>query len=164
MKLQSGDIFEFSINDRSTCYGQIISTFKKDTIAIIVFEGLYKSRPDIEELLEDNILLFGNTFDAKFYHKNWIVIANEKSNLNNIKLPYYKIGTDPVYIEDFFENRIRKANANEEENIYYRSYVAPIRFETALKAYYKIVEWNDAFDDLLYSNILRSINLIEELK
>lgn len=154
MKLNKGDIFEFSINDNRKSYGQIISTFKKDTISIIVFEGLYKSRPEIEELLQDKILFFGNTFDGKLYHKHWIIIENEKSNLENIKLPYYKIGTDPVYIEDFFEKKLRKASTQEEEILSYRSYVAPVRFESAVKAYYKLIEWDEVFDELLYSNIL----------
>lgn len=162
MKLNIGDIFEFSINENTKSYGQIVSTFKKDTISIIIFEGLYKSRPKIQELLEDNILLFGNTFDAKLYHKHWVVIENEKSNLEGIKLPYYKIGTEPVYIEDFFQNRIRKASSIEDNKLYYRSYVAPIRFESALKAYYKVLVWDDSYEELLYSNLINSIDLVEK--
>lgn len=156
MNLKVGDIFEFSINEKSKSYGQIVSLFKKDALTIIVFEGQYRSRPDIEELLNDNILLFGNTFDAKFYHKHWIVIGNETSNLTSIKFPYYKIGSEPVYIEDFLENKLRKASANEQNILNYRSYIAPVRFETALKAYYKIVEWREEFDELMYSNVAKS--------
>lgn len=159
MKLKVGDIFEFSINEKSKSYGQIVSLFKKDALTIIVFEGQYRSRPDIEELLNDNILLFGNTFDAKFYHKHWIVIGNETSNLTSIKFPYYKIGSEPVYIEDFLENKLRKASANEQNILNYRSYIAPVRFETALKAYYKIVEWREDFDELMYSNVIKSTEI-----
>ena len=130
-------------------------------MTIIVFEGLYKSRPSVDELLKDNILLFGNTFDAKFYHKHWIVITNEQSNLKKIKLPYYKIGTNPVYIEDFFEKRIREIKSKEEELLYYRQYVAPVRFELALKAYYKKLEWKDIYNELLYLNFTKSIYIVE---
>jgi len=156
MKLKAGDIFEFSINENSKSYGQIVSVFKKDTLSIIIFEGQYRSRPDIEELLQDNILLFGNTFDAKLHHNHWIVIGNETSNLSSVKLPYYKIGTGPIYVEDFFENKLRKTKDNEESILTYRSYVAPVRFETALKAFYKVVEWREEFEELLYSNVKKS--------
>lgn len=161
MKLKEGDIFEFSISENSKCYGQIVNFYKKDAFSIVIFEGSYRSRPEIEELLKDNILLFGNTFDAKFYHKHWIVIDNVKSNLDKIKLPYYKIGTEPVYIQDFFDNKIRKANSEEEQILFYKSYNAPVGFELAMKAYYKIIEWNDAYDEMLYSNVIKSIDLIE---
>lgn len=159
MKLKVGDIFEFSINENSKSYGQIVSVFKKDALSIIVFEGQYRSRPDIEELLQDNILLFGNTFDAKFHHNHWMIIGNETSNLSSIKLPYYKIGTEPIYIEDFFEKKLREAKGNEESILNYRSYIAPVRFETALKAFYKVVEWREEFDELLYSNVLKSAEI-----
>lgn len=162
MKFKKGDIFEFAINENNKSYGQIINLFKKDAITIVIFEGQYKSRPDLEELLEDNILFFGNTFDAKLYHKYWVIVANETSNIDNIKLPYYKIDVDPVYIEDFYEKRIRQATAYEEEQLYYKAYIAPVRFETALKAYYKQIEWNnECFDKILYSSLLRSVEIVE---
>lgn len=163
MKLKEGDIFEFSISDSSKCYGQIVSTFKKDSYAIIVFEGLYRSKPDKQEILNDKILFFGNTFDAKFYHKDWEVIDSEISNLKNVKLPYYKIGTDPVYIENFFEKRIRKATVDEEDILNYRSYIAPVRFESAMKAHYTLLEWNDVYNEMLYTNVLKSIDLVENV-
>lgn len=155
MKLREGDIFEFAFSENRLCYGQIVSTFKKGVQTIIIFEGLYKSRPDINEILEDKILLFGNTFDAKFYHKQWVIIANEKSNLKDIKLPYYKLGTDPVYIIDFFENELRKAKESEENSLEYKSYVAPVAFELAIKAYYKKIDWDESYNKLLYSDILK---------
>jgi len=160
MKLKNGDIFEVNFNEDRLCYGQIISTHKKDAFTIVFFEGLYKSRPSIEEILSDNILFFGNTFDAKFHHKHWVVIHNDKSNLDKIKLPLYKLGTNPIYIEDFFENRLRKIKGDEEKRLYYRSYVAPVRFELAMKAYYKIIEWDSVYDELLYSNIISKSNSV----
>lgn len=162
MKLQVGDIFEFTFNENRLCYGQIVNILKKNTITITIFEGLYKSRPDTTELMQDNILFFGNTFDAKFYHKHWIIIDNNKSNLNQIKLPYYKIDTNPIYIEDFYENKIRKAIGLEEDILEYRSYIAPVAFELAIKAYYKKSEWNDAYNKLLYVNILKEILVVEQ--
>lgn len=160
MKLNNGDIFEVNFSENRLCYGQIISTHKKDAFTIVFFEGLYKSRPMIEEILADKILLFGHTFDAKFHHKHWVIIGNEKSNLDNIKLPFYKLGTSPIYIEDFLGHTLRKVKGDEEEKLYYRSYVAPVRFELAMKAFYKIIEWDVVYDELLYSNIISKSNSI----
>ncbi|MBF4518727.1 hypothetical protein IRZ71_20415 [Flavobacterium sp. ANB] len=160
MKLKNGDVFEVHFSENRLCYGQILSTHKKDAYTIVFFEGLYKSRPSVKEILADNILLFGNTFDAKFHHKHWIVFDNEKSNLDEINLPFYKLGTNPIYIEDFSGNSIRKAKADEEDKLYYRSYVAPVRFELAIKAYYKIIEWDSVYDELLYSYIISKSNSV----
>ncbi|ALM50534.1 hypothetical protein AMR72_17575 [Flavobacterium psychrophilum] len=161
MEYKKGDIFEFSINQSTKSYGQIIDTAKKSTITIIVFEGLYSSRPEIKELLNDNILFFGNTFDGKLFNKHWIVFDNFIDNIKNVKLPYYKIGLEDLYVEDFFENKLRKINKNEEDVLLYKSYIAPVRFELALKAYYKILTWDNDYDKLLYSNVLKSNEIIE---
>ncbi len=75
-------------------------------------------------------------------------------------MPFYKLGTNPIYIEDFLGNSIRKAKADEEDKLYYRSYVAPVRFELAIKAYYKIIEWDSVYDELLYSNIISKSNSV----
>lgn len=161
MKLKEGDIFEIKIAEDVFVYGQIVSTFKKNTLSIVCYNGTYSRRPEVKNIINKDILLFGNTFDAKFYHGDWTVFSNEKSNLTKIKMPYYKIGTESIYVEDFFENRIRKANKEDLNRLGYRNYVAPIRFESALKAYYKYIDWKDTYDELLYSNIVNINKLIE---
>lgn len=161
MRLKEGDLFEIKIAECVLVYGQIVSTFKKNAISIICFAGTYDRRPEVEEIINKEILLFGNTFDAKFYHGDWVVFANEKSKLIEVKMPYYKIGTDSIYVEDFFENRIRRASKEDLNLLRYRNYIAPIRFESALKAYYKYIDWADVYDELLYSKILITNKLIE---
>jgi hypothetical protein len=162
MKLNVGDIFEFSINDNNSSYGQIIEIPNEESITIVVFEDQYKQRPLLDEIVDDEILLMGNTFDAKLYHGHWVIIGNYTSNLDSIKLPYYKIGTKPVYIEDFKGNKLRKAKKEEVEKLIYRPYVAPVRFELALKAHCKVVEWKEIYDDLLYSRAVSASEMIEK--
>ncbi len=161
MKLKVGDIFEIKINDNNTAYGQIVNIPNKESITIIVFKSLYLKRPTIDIILRDNILLLGNTFDAKLYHKHWVVIDNDQSTLSELEFPYYKIGTKPVFIENFEGSRIREASKKEEESLVYRPYVAPVRFELALKAYYKSLEWKDDYDNLLYSKVIDSVIAVE---
>lgn len=162
MKLKEGDLFEIRIAENVFVYGQIVSIFKKKAISIVCFTGTYDRRPAVEEIINKEVLLFGNTFDAKLYHGDWVIFSNEKSNLTSIKMPYYKIGTDLIYVEDFFENKIRRASKDEINKLRYRNYVAPIRFESALKAYYKYIDWVDIYDELLYSNMLITRSLIED--
>jgi len=161
MKIQVGDIFEFQVNENSKSYGQIVDVPNKDSLVIIIFEGQYRYRPDLVELLKDNVLFFGISLDAKFYHKHWIIIGNNTSNISDIKFPYYKIGVDTVYIENFEGNRLRKASIAEELALQYRTVIAPVRFELALKAYYKQIEWKDKYNHMLYSEMVKGIQLVE---
>ncbi len=151
MKLLIGDIFEFRVNENNLAFGQIVNFPNNESLAIVIFKGLYLRRPLKKELIEDEILFFGITFDAKLYHKHWQIIGNDPTNLNDFELPFYKIGTGKVFVEDFYGNRIRKASKEEEEILIHKSYVAPVRFELALKAYYKSLEWKDEYNELLYS-------------
>ena len=117
MKLNIGDIFEFSINDTNLSYGQIIEIPNKKSITIVVFEGQYLQRPLLEEIVNDKVLLIGNTFDAKLHHGHWSIIGNYQENLDAMALPYYKIGTEPVYVEDFKGNKVRRATKEEEHAV-----------------------------------------------
>ncbi len=161
MKINEGDIFEFSINDNTTCYGQIIKIPNKESLVVVIFEGLYNSRPLLDEIVKDDILLFGSTFDARIYNGNWKVIGNTKNNLEGIHLPFYKIGIDPAYLESFDGMRIRELCPSEEGKFSYRKYVAPVRFELALKAHYKQTEWNEKYDSLLYKNVIEVIKSLD---
>lgn len=158
MKLKKGDIFNIKISSTNFAMGQIIN-LSKDGLTIIVFEGLYPSSiiPNFTELVNENILLFANTFDAKFYHKHWEIIGNYILNLNDIKLPVYKLGTDEdLRYEDFFMKPISDKTLflNCKEKIGYRNFVAPVRIENAIKAYYKLIDWNDDYEKLLYENLI----------
>ncbi|MFN4086536.1 MAG: Imm26 family immunity protein [Spirosomataceae bacterium] len=164
MKLKVGDIFKVPINEKGVSLGQIISIPDKKSLSVIIFKELFEVKPieNLANVVKDcTPLLFGNTFDAKFYHKHWDVIGNDKTNLSNIKLPYYKIGDSPSYIEDFKGTKIRKCSSIENEKLIYRKYIAPVRLENAIKAYHNIIEWNDElFNALLYSYTLMSCELV----
>lgn len=165
MKLKEGDIFSISVQEKGFGLGQIIKIPNKESISVAIFKEVFedvKSKALGEIIKECTPLLFGNTFDAKFYHKHWIIVGNDKSNLLNIHLPYYKIGSSPVYIEDFNEKKVRKASKEEIELLMFRKYVAPVRLENALLAYYGLGDWkDDLFNPLLYSYNLESKRLVE---
>lgn len=161
MKLNVGDVFEININENNTAYGQIVNIPNKESLTLIVFKSLYTRRPSIHDIVKDKILLLGNTFDAKFYHKHWAVIGNEQASISDLRLPYYKIGLNPVFIEDFNGKRVREASTKEQELLIYRPFVAPVRFELVIKAYYKSLEWKNDYDSLLYSTVIDSVIAVE---
>ena len=163
MKLIVGDIFSIKIKDIGFGLGQIIRIPNKESFSVVIFEKIYNTLDDLDlnKEVACKPLLFGNTFDAKFYHKHWRVIDNIKTDLNDIQLPYYKIGSFIYFVENFDEKKIKKASSTEKEILMYRKYVAPVRLEKALMAYHNHIEWNDdLYSALLYTYVLKSNEVV----
>lgn len=164
MKLKEGDIFSIKVGEKGICLGQIVKIPNKESLSVVLYEELIDDVEEekLSEILENcTPLLFGNTFDAKFYHKHWQVIGNDKSKSDTLKLPYYKIGSFPIYVEDFDEKRVKIASREEKKRLVFRKYVAPVRLENALLAHHGLKEWeDDLFNPLLYSYNIESNNLI----
>jgi hypothetical protein len=164
MKLKPGDIFTIPISEEKSGFGQIIFIPNKNNFIIEVFEKVYTGHewPSLKEIINDKILFFGYTMDALLYHKYWKIIGNDSSNLKKIKLPFYKLGTAPDYkLVDYRGKVIGKINGDKFEKLSYQEIIAPIRYENALKAYYGLEEWRKDYDELLYQNVLTSIEVVE---
>ena len=158
IKLQKGDIFKISIISGDYVVGQIIYK-DKNSLTVVIFEKIYKENEPFSANEINNItpVLFANTFDAKLYHGNWVIVGNSLENLPDIKLPIYKLGTDDqVRVEDFYGKTIMMTSDISKlvHGIPYRNFVAPIRVENAIKGYLKLIPWNKDYDDLLYKNIV----------
>lgn len=165
MKLKVGDIFTIPISDEKTGFGQIIIIPSKSNFIIVVFEKVYTGRdwPNVKEIIEDKILFLGYTMDAKLYHNHWQIIGNETSNLDRIKLPYYKLGTPPdCKLVDYKGKVIGKIGKDKFQKLEYKTVLAPIEYELALKAYYKLGEWEEEFSQFIYDKTLESIKIVEE--
>lgn len=164
MKLKVGDIFTIPVSEEETGFGQVINIPNKSNFIIVVFEKIYIGRdwPSLNEIVNGQILFFGYTMDAKLYHKHWKIIGNDSSNLGRIKLPYYKLGTPPdCKLVDYKGNIIRKIGNDVFEKLEYQEIIAPVRYENALKAYYKLAEWREDYDKLLFDRTLESITIVE---
>jgi len=160
MKLRIGDIFTIPVTEEGTGFGQIVNIPNRNNFIICVFEKIYSGRewPSMSEIANDKILLLGYTMDAKIYRNDWKIIGNETSTLPNINLPFFKLGTPPDYnLVDFKGMFLRKINKELFNKLDYLTVVAPIRYENALKAYHQLTEWRKDFDNLLYSNIPKSV-------
>jgi Immunity protein 26 len=165
MKLKVGDIFTIPVSDEKTGFGQIINIPNKNNFIIAVFEKVYtgKEWPGLDEIITDRILFLGYTMDAKLYHEHWKIIGNDSSNVSKVKLPYFKLGTPPdMQIINYKGDRLRKASKDEFNSIDYKTVLAPVEYEIALKAHHKLEEWEEGFNELLYEKALESIKIVEK--
>jgi hypothetical protein len=156
MKLNKGDIFTIELNDAEVGFGQIIALPTKSTLIIALFDlklpkaGNY----DIEIVAASEVLFLGYSLDAKLYHKNWVIIGNLEPR-SDILLPYCKLGTPPgaIYITDFKGKRLRECTVEEFNLLSYQTVIAPVRYENALKAFYRFREWiDDDYNKILYKH------------
>ncbi|ANH81957.1 hypothetical protein A8C56_14150 [Niabella ginsenosidivorans] len=164
MKLRIGDIFTIPVSEEKTGFGQIVKIPNKNNFIIIVYENIYSGRdwPSLEEVVKDKILFLGYTMDALLYHKFWKIIGNVFPDLSKIKFPYYKLGTFPnAMIVNYKGEKVKTISKLEFDKLQYETVVAPVRYENALKAYYKLSEWREDYDNLLYSKTLESIQVVE---
>lgn len=114
-------------------------------------------QPNLDAVTHSEILLAGNTFDAKIWHGHWPVVGNRLPDMRNIALPNYKEGLPgQCFAESLDLTRRRPATAEEEKILPFRSYVAPVRFEKARKALAGVGEWSPDYDELKYEHARRS--------
>ncbi len=156
VKVQVGDVFQIPIDDSRWGYGQVVLQPEKNVLFICVFAATTESdqAPDLEQVVRSDILLAGNTFDAKFNHGHWPIVGNLISNLVKIPLPNYKSGKEETTIvETLDRSRRRSATKEEEQFLSFRTYTAPVGFELALKAIAGVGRWLLGYDDLKYDKL-----------
>jgi hypothetical protein len=164
MKLKIGDVFTIKLNNEEAGFGQVISFPNKSSllISILKHKEIIASSYSLESILTSEILFLGYSLDAKLYHKHWEIIGN--MSIGNVVLPYNKLGTPPdeIYITDYKGKIIRECTIEEFNNLDYRTVIAPIRYENALKAYYGLLPWIDEdYNKLFYKNTLKAKEVVE---
>ena len=89
-----GDIFQIPIDDARVGYGQVVVQPEKNVLFVCVFSATTRSgeQPELDAVVRSEILLAGNTFDAKIWHGHWPVVGNVPPNMRAIALPNYKEG------------------------------------------------------------------------
>ena len=98
-------------------------------------------------------------FDAKIWHAHWPVVANVQELPPAIPYPVYKLETPTGTIVQSFDRSTEKVATEEEiERLPYRTYIAPIRLEKAVKARHGVGDWDDSYDELLAEYLLRASN------
>jgi len=163
LKVTVGDVFQIPIDDNRVGYGQVVLRPEKPVLFICVFAATTRpdQLPNIDEIIGSDILLAGNTFDAKFNHGHWTIVGNRTSNLTTIALPNYKSGMgDTAIVEAIDRSRRRPASKEEEHSLPFRTYTAPMNFELALKAIAGVGEWLREYDDLKYDDLKASSEIV----
>lgn len=168
--LREGDIFTIPINDGVLGLGQILWMPKhKHEFIMVVFDKKFKDKDEIvlTEISKWELVFLGYTVDAKLYNKKWEIIDNMTSNLSNVKKPFFKLGlaTDHPRMVDFKGDVVVDPISIEHFNkLAYQTQVAPVRFENALKAYYRFETWkDDDYNLILYSNAINSVAIASEI-
>jgi hypothetical protein len=103
------------------------------------------------------IAFLANSFDSRIMSGDWIVVGNERPDQSRIPFPPYKaaMGTmDNIYIFSHDGKRQRKATSDEARKLDYRTSVAPIRLENALRALHGFAEWQRDYDQLTYRHLM----------
>jgi len=165
MKIKEGDVFTILVSENLTGFGQIVKIPSKNNFVIAVFKYLKERNkiPEIKEVVNTSPLLLGFTTDAKLYHRHWEIIGNHPSNLEGIRMPYFKLGTPPgdSYITNYKGERVRQISTEEYSKLDFKWSRSPIGFEKALKAFHNFGEWGEDYDRLLYEKTLKSIDVVE---
>jgi hypothetical protein len=163
VKITVGDVFQVPIDSERVGFGQVVALPEKNVLFICIFSAMThpNETPDLRQIVHSDILLAGNTFDAKFNHGHWRIVGNVTDNLTSIDLPVYKYGKGAeTMVEALDRSKSRRATEAEEELVPFRTYTAPIGFELALKAISGVGVWSDDFYDLKYDPLRKSSQLM----
>lgn len=160
--LKLGDVIAISISENLYGFAQIVSSYNKRSGGFLIAIFDYKSdtldKISVLDICNREIVFLGFTFDAKIYHKQWVIIGNYIDNIQYIKRPYFRLGIPPneIYLVDEDGKRLVKISEQLFSELSYKSEVAPMRYENALKAYFDLQEWKEDYNKLLYKEVLKS--------
>ncbi len=144
-----GDVFLIPVDESRFGVGQIAGNWKGELYIVIYAEIMSGEYPNPESVNTAKPLFAALSLDAKIYHGDWPIIGNVKSNLKHIPQPVFKVGQDgKMFVESRDRSISRLASDSETERLRLRTVVAPVRLETAFKAYSGVGEWNPIYDAL----------------
>ena len=152
IRVKTGDIFQIPITDTQFCFGQVVIN-NKGILRVVTFDNLYNS-DDLftkEKILNSKIILLTDTMDAKIWNGDWEIYSNASIVDNDLPRPNFKVGLDPTFITDYSGQKLRVATEQEDAFYDHKFSVAPIRVQNAMKAYFKLADWQPDFNKLTYN-------------
>lgn len=163
-KLNVGDVFTIPLNENEVGFGQCVTPHKKTSggfvIAVYPLRENKNQEINIAKVVNANPIFLGFTFDALLCDlPKWKIIGNYIDNLGSIKLPYNRLGTPPdeIYLLNVNNERIAEISEEVFNELEYKTEIAPIRYENALKAHFGLQEWKaEDYDKILYKHTLKS--------
>jgi hypothetical protein len=151
-KARVGDIFAIPLDHDHAGYGQIVFDLGQGHYYVAVFAEAHPrtGEPDTATVLAGELAFLPLTLDALLHNGRWPIVGNAPVDVARLPWPAYKEGVSPGVFDvvDYAGHRRRRATAAEAQALPYRTVVAPIRVETALRAVHGLEDWRDAYDDL----------------
>ena len=151
-KLHVGDVFRLPIDADRAGVGQVVATYLKNAYYLALFDVCMPvAELDVDEAITRPVIFMALTFDAKFAAGHWTIVGNRPVRAD-MPLPAVKemVGEpDRVDVVDHTGSRRRAATDYERDVLPYRSIVAPVRLEKALRARNNLEPWVDAYDELV---------------
>ena len=154
-----GDVFLIPAGEGNVGLGQVAARYGKDAYFLAVFDGIVaeeNAASRIRDTLAGEVLFFGLSPDAKFYVGHWQIVSNLPVRAD-LPLPAYKeavLSPDRFDVVDYSGLRRRPATTDEVSKLRFRTIVAPIRFERALRASIGLDPWLPAYQELKPHKIL----------
>jgi hypothetical protein len=147
-KAKVGNVFLIPLDEQRNGIGQIAGDWKGE-LYVVIYDKLASPEASPNEVIEAQLVFAALTLDAKLHHGDWQVIGNLQENIASIPQPWFKIAQGKeIYVEPRDRSFTRPATATEAANLRFRTVVAPVRLEAALKALHGIGEWHPRFDEL----------------
>jgi hypothetical protein len=153
-RLRVGDVFSIPLDDERVGYGQIVHRWGKSGghFYFAVFDGAHPRDEDVEldAVLSEPLAFLALSMDPLLVNGHWRVVGNRDVDPEGFPWPDYREGVSPGVFEivDYTGQRRRRATEREAEKVPFRTVVAPILVEDALKARYGLVPWDHGYDKL----------------
>jgi hypothetical protein len=160
-KAKVGDVFLIPLDGHRCGIGQIAGDWKGE-LYVVVYDKVVSPEASPVDLEQAELQFAALTLDAKLHNGDWRVIGNRQDNLGRIPQPWFKVGVDgETHIEARDRSVTRRATGVEEAKLRYRTVVAPVRIETALRALHGLGDWHARYDDLRADYAAQSAKLVE---
>ncbi len=150
-KALEGVVFTIPLSDGKFGVGQIIFDNDLELYAVL-FDAMFDTPPTDPAIVEDLRPLFASlTLDALLKNKRWQIIGKNMENLPRMALPVFKLGTDRrITAESLDYCKTKPISRSDAETLRYRTFVAPIRLQNALKAHFGFAESESRYAELSY--------------
>jgi Immunity protein 26 len=161
--IYAGNVYSFPVENKFGLV-QIVDNPGDYELYIIVFERLYtREEIDINDLENEKILFAGITQDGRIYNDLWRYEGRNTEYIKKVRFFYYKMGLDYKEGElyNYNEEYLRKTTKEEFKQLDYRTAHSSVGFEKSLKSYHGIDFLDYEYDDMLYENVLKSIEIVE---
>jgi hypothetical protein len=137
----------------------VVGVYGEDAFYLAVFDAvLSESNTDqaTSRVSTAPVVLLALSLDAKI-HVGHLAVVGAAPIPANVPLPAYKEaagGPTNMFVVDFAGVERRPATELEVESLPFRTVVAPVRLEKALRAWHGLEPWLDAFDQLRADRIV----------